>query len=235
MNRRVLLAGLISLVLYACNPTPVIPASTPTDRPTGTPDNPPSPTLVPTATPVQLTLRVTDELVNCRYGPGMLYELVNELNKGMSARVLGRNDSSTWWYIRDPGNPDGFCWVSTQVTEIRGDGESLPVFQPPATYVTKMNLRVEPNRVVVNCSQFPQTFFFEAEIAANGPALVNWQWEASTGVTSDLRTLVFEEAGTKVVNEYYQVGGPNDYWVKLHILSPNELVEQANFRAACTP
>lgn len=235
MNRRVLLAGLISLAIYACNPTPIVPVSTPTGRPLGTPSRTPQPTLVPTATPVLLTLRVTDELVNCRYGPGTLYELVNELKLGMSARVLGRNYTSTWWYIRDPGNPDGTCWVSAQVTEIRGDGASLPVFQPPATYVTKMSLRVEPNRVVVNCSQFPQTFFFEAEIAANGPALVNWQWEASTGVTSDLRTLVFEEAGTKVINEYYQVGGPNDYWVRLHILSPNDLSEQANFRAACTP
>ena len=52
-------------------------------------------------------------------------------------------------------------------------------------------------------------------------------------MTSDVRTLIFDEAGTKVINEYYQVGGPNDYWVKLHILSPNMLTEQADFHISC--
>lgn len=225
------------MIVSACNGFTAAPVVTPAFSPqnTLTKTITPAPSRVPSTTPVQLSLRVTDELVNCRYGPGTVYVLVNEFREGQPARVLGRNDASTWWYIRDPGNPQGFCWISSKVTKVDGDPTSLPVVQAPVTSVTGMSLIVEPNRMVVACTQFPQTFFFEAQITANGPALVNWQWEASTGVTSDVRTLFFDEAGTKVINEYYQVGAPNDYWVKLHILRPNELTEQANFRVSCTP
>jgi len=160
--------------------------------------------------------------------------MVNEYSRGQPARVLGRNDTSTWWYIRDPRNPDGFCWISADVTELKGDVDALPVVHPPAPSVTEMVLIVEPNRKVVACTQFPQTFFFEAQITTNGPVQVNWQWEASTGVSSDIGTLIFDEAGTKAINEFYQVGSPNDYWVKLHILSPNVLTEQADFRVSCS-
>lgn len=235
MKRRVLLAGLISVVLCACN-LPLASTShtpTPTFRPTGRPTNTSLPTLRSTARPVELSLRVTVELVNCRFGPGVLYGMVNEYREGQPARILGRNDTATWWYIRDPRNPDGFCWISADVTEVKGDVEALPVVQPPAPTVTKMVLIVEPNRKVVSCTQFPQTFFFEAQITANGPVEVTWQWEASTGVASDIGTLIFDEAGTKAINEFYQVGGPNDYWVKLHILSPNVLTRQANFHISC--
>lgn len=235
MKRRILVAGLLSVCLGGCNTAPASPLPTTTGQPLIVATLTPTTTRIPTATPVQLTLRVVDRLVNCRYGPGLVYELMDELAEGQSARVLGRNGASTWWYIRDPGNPNGFCWVSSSVTEISGDAGSLPVIQAPATRVTGLRLVVEPNRIVVDCSRFPQTFFFEAQIDANGPLLANWQWEASTGVISDLRTLIFDEAGTQVINEYYQVGGPNDYWVKLHILSPNEISDQVNFRASCPP
>ena len=234
MYRRLWLAGLTSVFLCACNLSPAPATPTATFVPTVAATNTPVPTLNPTATPVELSLRVTDELVNCRFGPGTVYALINELREGESARVLGRNDTSTWRYIRDPGNPRGFCWISAIVTEVNGDVTALPILEPPRARVTDMTLTVEPNRVVVACTQFPQTFFFETEITANGPVLVNWQWEASTGVLSDVGTIIFDEAGTKVINEYYQVGGPNDYWVKLHILSPNVLTEQANFRVTCS-
>src|SRR5689334_12852606 len=120
MNRRVLLAGLFSIALSACNlSSPRPPAPTVTSiPPTATPANTLTPTLAPTATPVQLVLRVTGKLVNCRLGPGVAYDLVNDLDEGESARVVGRNDSSTWWYVRDPGNPNGYCWLSSDVTRI---------------------------------------------------------------------------------------------------------------------
>jgi hypothetical protein len=47
--------------------------------------------------------------------------------------------------------------------------------------------------------------------------------------------LIFEEAGTQIINDYYQVAGPNQYWVKLHILTPNERVEQVDFPVSCAP
>jgi hypothetical protein len=232
MKRRTLLfSGLSIIFLSACAAATPVPTTSPTKTllPTSVP------TFTPTSVPARVDLRVMDELVNCRFGPGTVFELINELHAGQSARVAGRNDSSTWWYIRDPGNPNGFCWVSANVTEVEGQVESLPVMSPPVTTVTKATLRSEPDRIVVGCNQFPQTVFLEAEITTNGPTFVTWGWEASTGVSSEQTILVFEEAGVQVINDYYQIGAPNEYWIKLHIFTPNEIIKQVNFPVSCTP
>ncbi len=234
MKRVILLIVILStLLLSACNFKSTTPASAPTS--TTAPGATPTPAFTPTAVPMEVTLRVKSELINCRFGPGTAYVLLNELNRDQFARVAGRNDASTWLYIRDPGNPGGFCWVSANVVEAQGQVDQLPVILPPFVTVTDVSLRVEPNRIVVNCNQFPQTVFFEAQVTANGPTLLTWRWEASTGVSSNDGTLIFEESGTQVINDYYQIAAPNDYWVKLHILTPNEMVEQVNFPVSCTP
>ena len=235
MKRLFILFGLLATLLMSCSVVGQEPTTTPIPTLTLTLSPTSTPTLTPTATPVEVTLRVKDELINCRLGPGTSFEAVNELSQGQSARVVGRNDASTWFYIRDPGNPGGFCWVSAEVTEVQGAVSELPISQPPIAMVTNVNLRVEPTRIVVACDQFPQTVFFEAEITTNGPALMTWQWEASTGAISDIGTLVFDEAGTQLINEFYPINAPNEYWVKLHILTPNEITEQVNFPVSCTP
>lgn len=232
MTRPILLAGLLTTILTACNfktPTPA-----PTFAPVSTVIPSFTPALTPISTPVELSMIVKDELINCRFGPGTEYILVNELQKGQSGPVVGRNGFSTWLYLRDPGNPHGYCWVSSNVIETSGPVIELPVIQPPFVRVTDFTLRVEPGRILVNCGQFPQTVFLEAEITTNGPTLLTWKWEASTGVISGIGTLVFQEAGTQVINEFYQIGAPNEYWVKLYILTPNELVEQVNIPVSCT-
>lgn len=234
MNRLVLLTGLISFALLGCNIPTTAPAPTPSTSRTSPPSATPEPTIMPTATPARVTLLVKTKLINCRFGPGTVYQLLNELREGQSLRAVGRNEASTWWYIQDPGNPGSFCWVSADVTEPQSETDRLTVIQPPFVTVTNIKLRVEPNRIVVNCDQFPQTVFFEAEITTNGPTLFMWRWEASTGATSDDGTLIFEEAGTQVINEYYQINAPNEYWIKLHVLTPNERVAQVNFPVSCT-
>jgi hypothetical protein len=233
MNRRVLFEGLISVFLSACAAATPAPTAAPTATLFTTPT--PMPTVTLTPIPARVDLRVTGKLVNCRLGPGTVYELINELPEGQSARVAGRNETFSWWYIRDPGNPNGFCWVSSNVTEVEGAVDGLPVVPPPVSTVTKASLRAEPDRMVVDCDQFPQTIFLEAEVTTDGPTYVTWKWEASTGVSSEQAILVFEEAGMQVINDYYQIGGPNEYWIKIHILTPNKIMEQVNIPVSCTP
>ncbi|MBI5946450.1 MAG: hypothetical protein HY864_18970 [Chloroflexi bacterium] len=233
MKRLVPFIGIFTILLTACSIA--VPIATATPAPTTIPSLTPTLAPSPTATPVNITLRVKDELVNCRFGPGITYVLVNELHRDQSLHAAGRNDSATWLYVRDPGNPGGFCWLSAAVVEAAGMVDQLPVTPPPFVTVTDVSLRAEPNRILVNCSQFPQTVFFEAQVTTNGPTLLTWSWEASTGAASDVGTMVFEEAGTQIINEFYPIGGPNEYWVKLHILTPNVLDEQVNFPVSCTP
>jgi hypothetical protein len=125
--------------------------------------------------------------------------------------------------------------VSANVTRIQGDADELPVVNPPVVTITKISLRIEPERIVVACNQFPQIIFFEAEISANGPALAAWRLESSTGYTSAEHILVFEESGMQLANGYYQVPVAGDYWIKIHILKPNDVIEQLNFPANCAP
>ncbi|NWF64349.1 MAG: hypothetical protein HXY38_08595 [Chloroflexi bacterium] len=232
MKYLVLFAGVILTLAGCATQTAPPPTST------AAPPIPPIPTptaLSPTPTPVELSIKVTSELANCRFGPGTIYLTLNEIRGGRSLKAVGRNDTSTWWLVEDPINPGGFCWVSTEVTEEPEGMEQLPIIAAPFVTVTHVDLRVEPNRMVVGCDQFPQTVFFEAAITTNGPTLLTWQWEASTGVTSDVGTLIFQEAGTQIINEFYRINAPNDYWVKLIILTPNERVEQVTFPVSCNP
>jgi hypothetical protein len=231
MIRLILFTGL-TLALAGCASQVAPPLPTPTVDSSPVPSLPPV-TLTPT--PVEVLVEVTAELANCRFGPGVVYLSLNEIRQGRTLTAVGRDESSSWWQVEDPINPGGFCWVSAEVTDEQGDVSQLIVVAAPFVTVTKASLRVEPNRIVVNCNQFPQTVFFEAEITANGPTLVTWQWEASTGVVSDVGTLIYEESGTQVINEFYRINAPNEYWVKLKILSPNEMVEQVSFPVSCTP
>ena len=235
MKRLFLLAGLVLFGLLACRGTPT---PQPTSISTIPPSQPPpttAPTLTSTPDAAEVSMRVTAEAVNCRFGPGIVYQSLNEIENGKSLRAVGRNQESTWWLVRDPGNPGGVCWVFADVVDELDDTTALPVLPLPFVTVTDVSLRVEPNRIVVNCSQFPQTVFFEATITTNGPTLLTWKWEVSTGITSDVGTLIFEQASTQVINEYYQINAPNEYWVKLHILTPNEYTETVNFPVSCTP
>ncbi|GAB4569563.1 MAG: hypothetical protein Fur0017_14630 [Anaerolineales bacterium] len=232
MNRLVLLAGLI--VMAGCTSQNTPPPPAPTIVPTIQAIPTPTP-IPPTPTPVKVSVQVAAELANCRFGPGTVYMTMNEIRSGRLLTAVGRNDTSTWWMVEDPINPGGVCWVAAEVTEARGDVSQLAIVPAPFVSITKVNLRVEPNRILVKCSDFPQTVFFEAAITANGPTLLTWQWEASTGVTSDVGTLIYEQSGTQVINEFYRINAPNEYWVKLKILTPNEVVEQVTFPVSCNP
>lgn len=145
MKQMLFLIGFLLVFLTGCNlatsaPT-VMPAFTPTPEQTSTP----APTS--TSVPVEFAVRVNAELVNCRFGPGIMYVLVNEFHRDQSLRAVGRNNSSTWLYVRDPGNPGGFCWVSASVIETQGQVSQLSVTPPPFVTVTDVSLRAEPNQI----------------------------------------------------------------------------------------
>jgi hypothetical protein len=241
MKRHALLMLLFLIALTGCNvgiqpPQPIAsPLGTPEPVSTPLPTFTPIPTFTFTPTPVVISMQVTAELVNCRSGPGTIFDTLSQIAQGRNLRATGRNESITWYYVNDPGNPGKFCWVSADVVQVSGEADLLPIVQPPLAMVTNVELRVEPNRIVVNCNQFPQTVFFEALVTVSGPTLFTWKWEISTGAVSDIGTLIFQEAGTQAINEYYQINSANEYWVRFYALTPNEVMRQVNFPVSCTP
>jgi uncharacterized protein YraI len=237
--RTISLIFVLIFILAACNlpvdATPILtPTSTPTPDVTATPTITPSPTIVPSPTQAMLTIRAKDLPVNCRFGPGLVFEIVDIIKANQSTQAFGRTSNSSWLNVLDPGNPGGVCWVAASTVETDGEVASLSVMVAPLVTVTNLTVRVEPSRLTVSCSAFPQVFSFIAEITTNGPAVVTWRWEVNTGNGPD-QTLTFEGAGIKTVQEFYRVNGANDYNVKLHVLGPNEMIDGANFFALCTP
>jgi hypothetical protein len=200
----------------------VTPAAIPTKPPTSTPH------------PQNIYASARDLPVNCRFGPGTIYEVVDGLEPYQAALVVGRDYTDQWWYLHNPNNPGAMCWVSASATDLEGDDEFLPVVDPPFVTVDKLKVRAEPPRVTVQCDAFPQYVLLVAEISTNGPALVTWHWELGTGEVTQTATLIFERADTQVVQKSVVMYGPNDYWGQLRIDAPNEIVTQVKFIANCT-
>lgn len=193
------------------------------------------PTITPTSTPSVSLASPKDHPVNCRFGPGTSYAVIGALIVGRQAEIIGRNQDSTWWYVRNPSDPSTSCWLSAEFVQTVGNVQSLPVVNPPDIMVTSINVRVDPPTLNVACDAFPKVVTISADITSTGPASVVWHWELSPGVVSPDRNLLFEEGATKTVQDYYQVDGVNDYLVKVQTTLPNIMIGQSIFRVVCTP
>ena len=121
---------------------PGIPATstgTVTALPTSTPESPtPSPTITLTLAPVftatpSVPLISVSVPTNCRVGPGRAYDRVGALLVGEFAEVFGRDLGGNYWYIRNPDNSSGFCWLWGEYATLAGNTQALPIFTPPPT------------------------------------------------------------------------------------------------------
>ena len=217
--------------------TPTLSVSTLTPFPieTLTTLEPPTPSQAPTSTPSTILVSARDQPVNCRFGPGTAYAVAGALNLERQAEAIGRNEDSSWWYVRNPSNPATSCWLAASVTDITGNAASLSVVNPPEIIVTGIDVSVDPLAMNVACNAFPQAVTLSAQITTSGPTIVTWRWESSTGTVSEEKNLLFEEGMTKTVQEYYQVNSANDYWIQMRTFSPNVVIGQANFKVTCEP
>jgi hypothetical protein len=203
--------------------TPVLPTFTPVPLASPTATVIPTPS-IPEVTPLSVN-------VNCRLGPDVGYDANSVLVFGQTAQVVGRNDDSSWWYIHDPTNPGGFCWVSANVVSIAGPMAGIPIIAPPAAIVTKVTVDVSvPSSIF--CGG-PNPVGFSGNITTNGPAKVKFQWEITgdKSNTTSPETLNFNDAGTKDAPDpgAYNVDCGH-YTITLHILSPNDVSAKKNFK-----
>ncbi len=242
-RRRSLFVVLAGALLLACScplvsqvpqatQAPPLPTSNPLDTATAVlptftalPVSSPTATLSPTPSVPQVTPDSVN--VNCRLGPDVGYDAVDVLAFGQTAQVAGRNDDSSWWYIK----LSSFCWVSASVVTISGPLAGIPIIAPPAAIVTKVTVDVDiPSSI--SCGG-PNPVDFSGRITTNGPAKVKFQWEVGGDVsnTTSPETLNFNKAGTKDAPDpgAYNVDCGH-YTITLHVLSPNDVSATKKFK-----
>ncbi|MBI3150867.1 MAG: SH3 domain-containing protein [Chloroflexi bacterium] len=106
-------------------PSPTVQTSTPL----------PSPTIAPTATVIlptplpSVTITAATGNIFIRRGPGLEYNPIGVLKKGMSARIIAQDVLSDWVQINIPDS-DKTGWVSVQTmfSKVDGDLSQLPDF-----------------------------------------------------------------------------------------------------------
>lgn len=237
-NRRWIDAAVLLLILSACNfptsqsPTPAVT----TPDPTQTRVTPRTPLATFTVTPSFLVAFPKAQTVNCRAGPGTAFTVIGELKPGRQAEIIGKNIDVTWWYVKNPSDPSTHCWLSADFVLTEGNVDVLPVVNPPGVTVTDVTVSIDPPVINVACDAFPQLVTINIQISASGPAIVSWRWEeVSTGDVSEEQSLLFEEGGTRTVQDLYQIVGARDFTMVVRTLQPNEVTGQTTFKAICTP
>jgi hypothetical protein len=215
--------------------TSLLALSTPTRIPIETLLARPTLTFVPTSTPRLALASPITHPVNCRYGPSTAYAVVGGLEVGRQAEIVGKNIDVTWWYVKNPSDPATFCWLAAELVHAVGRIDSMPVVEAPPGQVTDIQLRLDPPSLNVSCTAFPQYIIVNADITTNGPATVTWQWETSEGETINANPVLFLETSSQSDFVYYRVKAAKDYWIQVHILSPNDTTGRVTFKATCTP
>jgi len=117
------------------------PAPTLTPWPTFTATETPSPIIFPTFTPSYSFVSVS-VATNCRSGPGMVYDVLGYFIVGETAQVYGRGTSGSYWYIRNPDDPSGFCWISGKYAALSGNLSGIPIYTAGPTPTSLPNISI---------------------------------------------------------------------------------------------
>jgi len=195
--------------------TPV-PTETPLPTPTSTPD-------VPIAIPKALG-------VNCRFGPGQEWEVVNSIPEGTSIEIKGRTIDTSWWYVRDPLQiSESFCWVAYEAVETAGNLNTVPIVEPPPA--TVMDATVDTVLVTFSACGGSNQVGLTGSITANGPVTVTYHWEVS-GVTQETTpdsTLKFDRTGKETATATISLSECGEYTAILRVTEPKEVIAQKVF------
>lgn len=199
--------------------TPLPAAPTDTMGPSSTPEPTATETLTPTATLTatpEVPLVYVSENTNCRFGPGAVYDLLALLMSGEESEVVAKDPTENYWYIRNPDQPDSFCWLWGKYATPEGDTESLPVFTPPPTPTLGFDYKVSYVKMLGPCSGAYGLMYRIDNIGAF--TLESWRTTATDhtgGTTPEERKLDFfgEYSGCVPVNKQVNLTPGESYYV----------------------
>ena len=238
MHKRSFAILALALAALACNwsdivapappeiePTPIATFAIPTRTPQ--PTETPLPTITPTPdAPIAWPKNLG---VNCRYGPGIEWEVVSSLLEGTIAEIEGRTVDTAWWYIQDPLHSGDFCWVAYDVVDTAGNLNIVQLAEPPVAKV--MEVTVDSVVKFTACGG-PNDVTFKGTITTNGPATVTYRWEVSGDVQKGMpeETIEITEAGTRKVSTDAFTADCGNYSIKLRVTEPDEIAVEKTFK-----
>jgi hypothetical protein len=216
MKKNFWIAAVLIAAILACSAPPTTPIS--------------STSTVPIATPI-------NEPVNCRLGPETGWAVTGSLALGQNATIIGRNETSSWWYVQTPNDPDTPCWVAASVTNTSGDLSGLAVIAGPVASVTSVSVQVDPQDIsLTGCLGPVQSVEITGSISVNGPLSVQYRFETEQGGEMAAQTLEFETFGTQTIEiDFTPEPEEGAFWVRLMIIEPSGQTAETVYEIDCTP
>jgi hypothetical protein len=141
-----------------------------------------TPTLTVSATSGKAMVSVSN-VTNCRSGPGTIYDWLGALNPGQEVEILGKDLSNSSYYIKNPTNSSGFCWIWNTYATVTGDMAAVPVFTPmptptPAISKTPTSLPISYSATFSELLFCPANYYITINIVNTGT--LTWQsWDLS--------------------------------------------------------
>jgi hypothetical protein len=224
------------LAALACNWSDIAPPAAPVIEPTPlptfaistlTPIPTETPLPTPTSTPDAPIAWPKDQGVNCRYGPGPEWKVVNVILPEIITEIKGRTVNTAWWYVSDPQNLNGFCWVAYDVVDTAGNLNTVSIVEPPMASV--MAESVEAEVAFSACGSLNQVIF-TGLLTTNGPVSLTYHWEVNGDAQQTMadETLTLDQAGTQQITSDAFSADCGAYSARLVVTNPNEIsVEKA--------
>ncbi len=247
--RNIFISLIVMLLLVSCDfsanakptetPVPtitkmVLPTATLTPVPSETPLPSETPFPTATATPGFPVVLPKDININCRFGFGVEWAAVGALLENQYATLIGRNLSSSWWYVTLDDGLGTKCWVSADVTEVAGSLAGIPVVEQSKPFVTDLSIQPPEVALYPACQGPVELLSVRGTIEMNGPGTVSWHIDSEQrGIISN-QSVNFIEAGVKEVADSFLpslVAG--EYYVKLVVIGPNQIETQTTYKVEC--
>ncbi len=194
------------------SPVPELPTLTPT------PDATPTASFTPTPSGPLAT--IVSNATTCMYGPDFGYQVVDTLNSGQVAQIMGRDDNTSWLQIQDPNNTRVSCWVPSVSVTTTGDIPGVQVVMPPMGTITKVSVNAFAKS---NTCPGSNRIHFTATVTTTSWAIVDYDWliKGPVNTTVPGGRAVFKTGGANGLAGNFQGRLPcGAYKVTLRITNP---------------
>ncbi len=82
---------------------------------------------------------------NCRTGPGISYPKLSPLTAGKTASLIGKDKTTSYWIIKDPGKTGRDCWLWGYYATATGNTQDLKVYSSTGSTNCKIKQYSCPN------------------------------------------------------------------------------------------